>query len=281
MHYCEFQPTAALRPFLRCYWSLRANAKGEAPTVERIVPDGCPEIVVNRADPFQRIYPGASPRRQEEILVVGQFTRPIDISSTGEVNLIGIRFEPGGLHAVFGIPMNEFVNVDTCLSQINRSLRADLLSACRPGPVEDRLSDLNALFLRTLHRAKRSIPHNAGFIGTAVRLVESGCYTADGLATAIGINRRALERIFRTEVGLSPKLFARICRIQSVLHGLDQGAHVHDWAAIAASRGFSDQSHLIREFRLLAGTTPKRYLKERTEMSALFEMGDLSHSSNR
>jgi len=280
MEYVELVPEPKLRPFLSCFWSLQANAEGQAQDVERILPDGCPEIIVNRADPFRRLQADGSSREQEDVLLVGPFKRAVTILPTGEVDLIGIRFEPGGLHALLGLPMHELEGIDTCLSQADSRLRAELLNACRPGPLQLRLPELERLFKTWLERTRSASLTNAGLVGAAVRFVETRLYNADGIAAALGIHRRALERIFRTEVGLSPKVYARIHRLQTVLQQLDDPRAVHDWATLAQANGFSDQSHLIREFRLLAGTTPKRYLDERTALASCFEAGELSHSSN-
>lgn len=280
MEYVELVPEPRLRPFVRCFWSLQANADVGTQDVERIVPDGCPEIIVNRADPFRRLQADGSSREQEAVLLVGPFKRAITILPTGEVDLIGIRFEPGGLHALLGLPMHELEGIDTCLSQADSRLRAELVAACRPGPLQLRLPELERLFMTWPERTRRASLVNTGLVGAAVRLVESRLYSADGIASALGIHRRALERTFRTEVGLSPKVYARIHRLQTVLPQLDDPHAVHDWATLAQAYGFFDQSHLIREFRLLAGTTPRRYLEERTALASFFEAGELSHSSN-
>ncbi len=95
------------------------------------------------------------------------------------------------------------------------------------------------------------------------------------------MNRRSLERLFRLEVGISPKLYARIGRVQGVLGELDGGRPVTSWSDVAIAHGFSDQSHMIRDFRAIVGTTPERFLSEQTAMAHHFCAGDLSHSSNR
>ena len=55
---------------------------------------------------------------------------------------------------------------------------------------------------------------------------------------------------------------------------------MHGWGDLALQHGFSDQSHLIRDFRAIVGTTPRRYVEDATAMAALFQSGELSHSSN-
>ena len=70
---------------------------------------------------------------------------------------------------------------------------------------------------------------------------------------------------FRDEFGLSPKIAARVIRFDRARRRLQQ--RVADGAApalaeVAADGGFSDQAHLAREFRELAGCTPSRWLAE-------------------
>ncbi len=66
---------------------------------------------------------------------------------------------------------------------------------------------------------------------------------------------RQVERIFEDHVGLTPKLFSRIERLQSALR-MSQQLPLPDWTALAYSAGYFDQSHMVREFRLLTGETP-------------------------
>jgi AraC-like DNA-binding protein len=60
-------------------------------------------------------------------------------------------------------------------------------------------------------------------------------------------------------VGLTPKRFARVRRLQRLL-GEIHGNSVVDWAEVAARHGYYDQPHLINDFRALTGVTPGEYL---------------------
>ena len=79
---------------------------------------------------------------------------------------------------------------------------------------------------------------------------------------AIGLPSRTLRRRFTAQVGLTPKRFARVQRLQHVVRYLDGRTQV-DWAAVAAEHGYADQPHLADEFRELAGVTPTEYLRSR------------------
>src|SRR5579859_3473145 len=71
-------------------------------------------------------------------------------------------------------------------------------------------------------------------------------------------------RRFTAQVGLGPKRFARVQRLQRVVRDLD-GCSAVDWAGVAARYGYADQSHLVAEFGQLAGVTPTEYLRSRID----------------
>ena len=68
------------------------------------------------------------------------------------------------------------------------------------------------------------------------------------------MSTRHLERRFLDRVGLTPKLFSRMRRFQSVFAAIEDGDA--NWAAAASACGYYDQAHLIRDFREFTGKTP-------------------------
>ena len=82
------------------------------------------------------------------------------------------------------------------------------------------------------------------------------------VSLALGLLPRTLRRRFTAHVGLTPKRFARVQRLQRLVRALDGDVQV-DWAAMAAKHGYADQSHLADEFRELVGVTPTEYLRSR------------------
>ena len=95
MDYRELIPGPALRPYVRCYWTLEAQpTDGAGP--QRVLPDGCVEIIVNLGDAFVRHDESGRVERQPRGLIVGPTTRHMSIAPTGQIRLVGIRFSPGG-----------------------------------------------------------------------------------------------------------------------------------------------------------------------------------------
>ena len=79
------------------------------------------------------------------------------------------------------------------------------------------------------------------------------------IATGLGVSHGYLDRQFSEQVGLSPRTLARILRMRRLLEVIDVYGSV-GWADKAAELGWSDQAHLIRDFKRHTGVTPSQYL---------------------
>jgi AraC-like DNA-binding protein len=183
-------------------------------------------------------------------MVVGQMPRFMEIEPTGAVDLVGIRFRPGGLHPFLRAPMTELTGAWADLGDIDRSLRRDLEGV--RGPEEALLARLRP---------------GDGAVAAAVARIERGEQRIDRVAKDLGLHPRRLERLFAREVGLPPKTLARIVRFQGVVRGTGE------WAALAQACGYYDQAHLIRDFREFAGEPATAFFARRHAMSDAYTAG--------
>ncbi len=133
-------------------------------------------------------------------------------------------------------------------------LRERLLKAASPG---DALAVMENFLIGQMVDGACPDPAVVAAAGALAR----GSRVAE-VAERLGLLPRTLRRRFAAQVGLSPKRFGRVQRLQRVVRGLDGRAQV-DWAATAARHGYCDQAHLADEFRDLVGVTPGGYLRSR------------------
>lgn len=92
-------------------------------------------------------------------------------------------------------------------------------------------------------------------VGWALARLGGGRVAVGALARELGWSHRRLTARFRDEVGLPPKLIARIMRLERLVERVDADPGL-DWARAAAACGYADQSHLAREVRELTALTP-------------------------
>jgi AraC-like DNA-binding protein len=90
---------------------------------------------------------------------------------------------------------------------------------------------------------------------TTLLTADAGPGGVAAAARRLHISERHLRNLFADGVGLSPKHFARIDRVRTVL----ARARVLPWADLAAAAGYYDQSHLTGEFRRLMGVPPAAF----------------------
>lgn len=170
--------------------------------------------------------------------------------------MLDLKLSPLGAHAL-GIPLAELTDAIVPLEDVLGPATHELVERLHELPDWDRRFELVDAFL--LRRAEAG-PAPTPAIAHAVRRLREtdGRLSIGALAVELRCSRRYLAQRFREQVGLGPKTFARLLRFDAVRRRID-AAPVH-WADIAAECGYSDQAHLARDFRDLAGTTPTEYL---------------------
>jgi len=253
MRYFEIQPRPPLSKYVECFWFLEGRPGQSATPPERILPDGCVELILNFAAPFCEQKGSGGAERQPLRFLVGQITRPLLIVPTGRVHLLGIRFHPGGSRPFFPVPMQELTNQIVELESLAPRLERELFGrTADANSIRTKIAIAEKVLLRQIGGAgKRS----SSLQGAVTRILSTaGQVSVDALAADAGISGRQLERRFLKEVGVGPKMLCRILRFQRVFRAVENNDA--GWAAVAADCGYFDQSHLIRDFQQFAGETP-------------------------
>ena len=265
MKYRESKPSLPFAGYIKCFWSIEHEAVGQAPP-EPVLPDGCPEIVFNLADRFERLHTNGEVETQAAAIVSGQIRSRILIRPAGAVNLFGVRFQPAGAYAFFGVPLNELTDRVDSLFDVIRLHTLD--QTIRDAETfEDRTSIFEAEMLRLL--SHRSLADPIAIAATQMIAASSGQISVTRLTEHFGVTERKLERLFNKSVGVSPKLFSRIVRFRNVVRQIE-AADSPDLLDTALEFGYYDQSHMIRDFNEFAGTSPLNYFDETHRISELF-----------
>lgn len=251
----------ALAPHVEHLWMVR----GHLPTRWRnmILPDGAMELIINLGDP-QKLCALEFPGRHtvfRHSWISGERTEPIVIDEAGFVHLVGARLRAGGAWPFLGVPLREFTGQVMELEAILGPEISDLRDRLGEATDDDARFDLLEVWL--VQRARERTPPTRS-VSYALRVIHGStdAVRIGQMANEIGISHKHLLREFDRCVGLPPKLFARVCAFQRVIRSIGQKPQVN-WAGIAATCGYCDQAHLIREFRAFSGLTPTSYLTKR------------------
>jgi AraC-like DNA-binding protein len=154
--------------------------------------------------------------------------------------LRAIRFRPAAVAPAFGMSAS---------SLRNRTVPAD--AVLDPRRVR-RLGDPDGIdrWIRSIEPSSRT--------AAAVQLLATR--SVDEVAAALDVTGRHLRRLVLADVGLPPKVYQQIVRLQRFVKAVDRGTPL---AIAAAGAGYADQPHLTRVVRRFAGITPARLAQER------------------
>ncbi|MEO5817019.1 MAG: helix-turn-helix transcriptional regulator [Gemmatimonadaceae bacterium] len=257
--YTIVAPEGRLADYVRAIWTVNAAPSPAGSSEQPVVPDGCPELIFNLGDPIHRLR-GSEVDVHDRTMLAGQITGAIQLRPQGRVTLIGVRLHPWAMHALLGVGAVELrdniVPLEMAVGGALRERLDDFSPDAGPSAFAGAVTE--ALWR---HVAGRPAPSAAAItVYRALRHVprDGSRATVRGVAKSLGRSERQLQRVFEESVGLSPKLYLRMLRVQRALRFAEREP-ARSWGEVSAWCGFYDQSHLTREFLQFAGCTPSMF----------------------
>ncbi|WP_242902095.1 helix-turn-helix transcriptional regulator [Actinomadura terrae] len=213
---------------LVCAWTA-ALPPGADPYVQRVVPDGCVDLV----------WWGGG------LLVAGPDTGPAPALIRPGEAMVAVRFGPGAAPPVLGAPADALRDVRAPLREL-WGAEADRLAeaVAAAGSVEERGA---ALVAAVTARAEAAGPADP-LVPAVVRGLARGSVRA--VSDELGMGERQLRRRSLAAFGYGPKTLQRVLRFQRALRLARAGEPLAD---VAYAAGYTDQAHLAHEVRDLAG----------------------------
>jgi AraC-like DNA-binding protein len=213
--YREYAPPAGLHDLVEVAWAMDGP-----PVPVRVLPDGCMDLIA----------------MDGRIVVAGPDTAATEATRDGEPYR-GLRFRPGVLPRLLGVPAGEV-----------RNSRIPLADLRRPPTHTRSLAEL-ALRLAAESPTAETAPWTLAQLRTVTDRLAKGWAVAE-LAQEIGWSSRTVQRQCLAVYGYGAATLRRVLRFRRARRLLDAGFALAD---VAARSGYADQSHLHREVRALAG----------------------------
>ena len=248
-------PIPPLRPFVASLWASEDHEPPLESARELVVPTGSAHLAV-RLDAPLRLFEGPSDAGGRIVghAVVGGARHEAHHRALCPSRSVGAQLGPGVAECLFGAKASELAGRHTALEDLwGRTalvLRERLLEAKTP---HARLEVLEGALLRKLTHARPLQP----LVGVALaRLARDPSTSIVSLAKDAGYSQRYVLARFREAVGLSPKRYARLLRLQNALPLLASGTRAID---VALACGYADESHLHRDLREVTGLAVREY----------------------
>jgi|GEM_PF-889382 AraC-like DNA-binding protein len=278
LHQPTFAPVPMLAADVNCFWALEQDQ--ESYNREVYLPDAYIEVIINVGAPLL-LESEYGMLELPRAFVNPLQHKPLRIRATGLCQLLSMQLYPWALKPILNIDATpstvHVIGLDAGWQHFADELRR--IVAHRG--YEEAIDCYQEFVCKTAYRNKHDLTpiRTAGYL-----LHEShGQIRMADLAAQSHLSPSQFERQFKYYTGLSPKAYARIVRFGSLQAALLVNPFVR-LAELADIYGFSDQAHLIREFKSFAHCTPRDFIARAPAYLELRQQEDwydvMNHSFN-
>ncbi|MGP8306244.1 helix-turn-helix domain-containing protein [Vibrio sp. YIC-376] len=227
--------------------------RSEYPTTA--IPDGCIDIVFDcDADTSGALVCGTRVEASSVLFERGH-------------RYFGVRFTPGVKPDFLQASASELTNKEYCLQDVMPHSN-ELIDYVLEAKDFSKQVDAVSQFLNT--KSPRNSTNVTQQVVAKICL-HKGNIQVQELERFSGYTSRTLQRMFKNDIGLTPKGFSRAIRCQSAIYDINHCEKL-TFSDLASTLGFSDQPHFLREFKKLVNVTPLEYqnrVKEKTYLERI------------
>ncbi len=254
----EFIVPKDLEPFINCIMV----KESDSPTSHINIPiyaDGYPGIMFQQAENGFYLLPRK--KKLSELFLYGQTLDPVSLDVKGPYNFVVFQLYPFASKYLLGVDPKKLNGECYDLLQLDHidveTYRRALINS---SDLDEQVKIISDLMLELIQSNK--VNHDDRIQqAIAIIIKHKGQVTIKMIREQLFLTERTFERNFLSQIGLTPKQFAKIIQFQSSLHQLTK-ANFDKLIEIGIDSGFADQSHFIRAFKKYTGQTPSYYMKE-------------------
>lgn len=205
------------------------------------------------------------------IVITGPKFRPVRLIFGEDHLMIKVAFCPTATYRLLGIDMQHTVNAGLDAASLwGRDVEA-VLDKLRQCDSYDQMVATVILYLESKYAANCRL--NEPIDEVAVHMLDPlNDHSLEEWASLACLSLRQFERNFISRVGLSPKLFIRIVRFEYAMKIKNESTS-KNWAETALECGYTDSSHLLRDFKEFAEFPPSQFYDQQSSGHSGFPTG--------
>ncbi len=249
-----------LKDHVLCYWNMNGSIPSSNSINSRYVPKGQSLLIFNYGNKINL------PNKEINTLffIVPMISSSLVINQTGKIDLFGISFIGDGLYKLVGQPIQ---NVDQPLPEKLFAKLQNLYSELQDVSFEQKCSSIESFLVDNLNQSR----HNETF-HRAVQLINKsrGKIKISDLSEQLNVSPRQLQRQFKIRLGLTPKNYCKVIRVNHYLSYILENPDSVDWMDLVVEFNYHDQPHLINEVKTIAKLSPQKLLHYKDTLYHLY-----------
>jgi len=254
MQHQEFEPPQALQDTIKCFWYNKREF-GPATSGFEVIPDGYAEIIFHFGSGCSVIYDGILQPLPSPFMI-GLLNQPVHFYTKNCLEILAVRCFPWTVFDLLGLPSGK-AEVHIFEHPIAR-LQSTLNDLVHNGKIDEAIEQIKQFLLNA--RAQIAVDSMLFKAGAAMQEAK-GTIPVSEVATAAHTTVRTLERNFKQSSGYTVKDVSGLMRFEQVRNHLWLNPEMNI-SRLAHELGYTDQSHLSREFKRYSGTTPAAFARK-------------------
>lgn len=254
MKFKKYKASKAYNHLIAYYWTLQSSKEDNHVKTYRFVPDAYVDWVFHLESPWQCDFPDLEVQsKTERFHVFGQIKKHIDLSlPETQLDVFGVKFHPWAANKIWKTDMHYLTN--GCLNLIDLDLpEMSILQEriCLANTIDERIQLIETYLLPYQNF------NDKDSLKPVLKQINKDMPNLSKLDIDFG--QRRLQQRFKSEIGISPKLFMRTLRINQVIEQM-KSKPMQSLTQLALEYNYFDQTHFIKDFKQFTGLSPNKFL---------------------
>ncbi len=255
----RYKPAIKLIDLIDCYWFINTSSNKLIDSTEYLHPDGGMGIILNYGDALSF---DSSPII-EPCILDGTNTVTRELHLVGSIHAIGIRFKIAGASLFLSEPLINLKNETHGLQHVGIKYSSDLYNRLGEAHSDsEKIKIIDDWLLRVIKPDKDV--SDAVMVSTKLIRQHGGLVSVKSIADKFNCSQRTIERMYKLQVGMSPKDYSRILKVEYARFFI-KNIKAMSFSDIAYKLNYYDQAHFIKQFKSVVGVTPGKYHLKKTQ----------------
>lgn len=257
-----------LKKYIKFFWALRID---QAELNHKLIPQRNINIRFNLSRTPHRVFQGNEENSLEDVYFMGLQDRSADafLKLNGDVDVMGICFEPDGVYPFLKIPVSEFKNQILGANEVGFQHSARICERLKETQgISERLSLLENELLLMLTAPDHDLEKFRLLFDS---LKNESSLSLNEFCRQHAISIRQLERMYAKYVGLAASTYSTLNRFHGSLNQMLNGAY-NKLSDLAYDQNYFDQMHFIKDFKRFSGNTPREFMIQNNSILQIGKM---------
>lgn len=260
MDYNEYRPPEDIAHLVECFWTNTLYPEDFQQDYDYIIPDGSADaIFMLNGSYFRDDEINRSKTLIDQCSFVPPFQHAVKVYQKPFTTCLVIRFKPEAIQFLAGVSLGEFEHPVYPLEEIMPDL-ADLAmnQILKNNDVPEIVENLSLWLSK---KKIDSVPRELVSLFINRTIQKRGLIGINNFCDSVGIHKSTLEKNFKHSTGYTPKEYSRIIRFNFLLNRVLFSSM--NLTESSYEMGYFDQSHMIRDFKKMTGTTPTDFIDKK------------------